>query len=135
MRLARGFGVAAHTCCRELGATRSSAAGKRRSHDGSAPGGTLQFEPATEGLDAVGEPAQAGAAVDARAAASVVTDLDDDFCIRSCNRDPRFGRVGVLGRVRQALGDDVVDSRFDPFVETQRRDAGDLDREGRAVPE
>src|SRR4051794_1371413 len=63
--------------CRAKGRT-PSAEGKRRSHDGSLPGRTLQGKLATEGFDAVGEPAEARAAGDACAAASVVADLDDD---------------------------------------------------------
>ena len=49
--------------------------------------------------------------------------------------DSRLGCVGVLGRVGEALGDDVVDRRFDCFAETERRNTGDLDRERGAVRE
>jgi hypothetical protein len=43
--------------------------------------------------------------------------------------------VFVLGRVGQTLGDDVVDGYFQPFVETQCPNAGNLDRERGAVRE
>src|SRR5215211_6380966 len=108
MRLARGYGVAAHTgAANTCGLASPSGKGKRRPHDGSVPGRALQVKLTTQGLDAVGEPAKPRAAGDARAATSVVADL----------------------------GDDLVDGCFHCLGETHGRDADDLDRERGAVGE
>src|SRR5436305_7717500 len=125
-RPAAGFGVNG----KRSGRAGLSAEGEHRSHERSAPGRTLELEPATQGFDPVGESTESRAAGGARATASVVADSDDDLFVRIRNLDPRLGRVSVFGGVGQALGDEVVDGCFDAFAEAVRGDADDRDREG-----
>ena len=126
VRLTVGTVIAARLCSleRQLGP-----------YDRSGARLALNPELSAERLDAVGEPAKSGAAGQVRAAASVVADLDHDRLGRRRQLDAPFGRAGVLRGVGEALRDDVVEGRFDRFGEPVRRNAGDLDRERRAIRE
>ncbi len=86
-------------------------------------------EPAAERLDAVREPAQAGAGREVGAALAVVAHLDADRVCCRADRHRDGGGVRVLGRVREALGDEVVDRGFERLGEPVVGDSLDLDRE------
>ena len=87
---------------------------------GSSGGWTPDLQAAVERLDAVGEPAQAGAVRRVGAALAVVGDLDDQACRSRADVDVALAGLSVLGDVGQALGDQVV--------------RGDLDRLAAGAP-
>ena len=99
-----------------------------------APGGTVEHEPPAERLDAVGEPAQAGAALRRRAADAVVAHLDQRVPVRALDADGHHGRARVLGDVGQRLGDHVVGGGLDragqPVVELDESSTGSGARVG-----
>ena len=103
--------------------------------DRSVGGVALQLKLSSEGLDAVGEPSQAGAVAQVCAAASVVSDLDDDRVGRRRELHEGFRGAGVFRRVREAFGDDVVDGCLDRLGKAGRCSTGDLDRKRGAVRE
>src|SRR3954449_4031348 len=90
-------GRCAGDAARDLGAQPRAAAGR-----------AVERERAVEGGDAVGEAAQARAAVAVGAADAVVGHLDAHPAVLVTDRDLRAGRVGVLGHVLQALRGDEV---------------------------
>src|SRR5436190_8839097 len=63
-------------------------------------GSALDDQASVEGVDAVGEAAQAGAAAGVRAADSVVRDLDDRVAVRAGDADARERCARVLRDVR-----------------------------------
>ena len=89
---------------------------------------TADHEPAAEGLDTVGEPAQAGAAALVGAADAVVDDLDLCAVVGAPDADPRFGGLRVLGHVGQRLAHDEVGRRLDGLG--QALVERDIDRHG-----
>ena len=95
-----------------------------------APGRALDAQAAVERLDAVGEAAQARAARGIGAADAVVGDHDAARGARtSVHADGRALGLGVLGDVRDRLGDDVVDGRLDRLGQALLGQLGELDRQ------
>ncbi len=88
-------------------------------HRRALPRRAVDVQAAPEGLDAILEPAQAGSVVDVGAADAGVGDLDQQAVPERPDLDAGDRRLGVLGDVRERLGDHVV--------------GGDLDRVGRAL--
>ena len=101
-------------------------------------------QPPAERLDAVGEAAQARAALGVGAADPVVDDLDDDLAVAAVTSTLAERGLRVLADVREALGDDVVGGHLErlgqPSVELdgragreQARARPALQRDGQAV--
>jgi hypothetical protein len=84
----------------------------------------VQHEPAAEGLDAVGEADQAGAAGEVGAAAPVVANVDVQDAAERLHLDFDAGGRGVLGRVGQRRRDDVVGGELDRAPRSTRRPPG-----------
>src|SRR5690242_12910985 len=75
--------------------------------------GTVERETTVEGADAIGEPAQPGAAPGIRAADSVVLDLEREARGVAFDADHGAARVRVLRDVGKRLRDDEVGRRLD----------------------
>ena len=74
----------------------------------------MQREVAAEGLDAVGQADESGAAGEVGAAAAVIADADVQHAAVGLQLDVDDGGRGVLRRVGQRLGDDVVGGELAP---------------------
>src|SRR5437762_9914060 len=89
----------------------------------------LDLEPAVEGLDPVGEPAQARAAERIGTADAVVGDLDDGVAVGRVDPNACGRRLRVLGNVRQRLRDDIEGGGLDRSRQPSLRERLELDRD------
>jgi hypothetical protein len=85
-------------------------------------------EVAVEGGDPVGQAAQARA-VGVGATDAAVVDLDHQAAVAAAGADGDGGGLGVLGRVGQRFGGDVVGGLFDPGREPAARGGGEGGRD------
>src|SRR4051794_12767044 len=99
---------------------------------GALPGRASQVDRAAQRVDAVGEPAQARAAGQVRAADAVVAHLDHGELRRAPHAHGRELGGGVLGDVGERLGDEVVGGGLDWLWQADGGKGDDLDRYGRA---
>jgi len=99
-------------------------------HDRALPRFGVDLKPAVDRCHAVGETAQAGAAVEVRAAHAVVPDLDREPSVSLGQSHRGLHRRGVLGCVGQRFGDDEVRGQLDLLGEPSvGQGADDLDRQ------
>ena len=87
-----------------------------------------------QGLDAVGQAAQAGAVQRIGSSDPVVGDLDHGVAVQPCHADADRGCLRVLRHVGQRLRDDVVGGSLDGRRQALLR-GEHLDREGRPAGE
>ena len=80
---------------------------------GARPRGAVQGDPAADRLNPVFEPGQAGAPGEVGAAGAVVADRDPQDVTAGFGLDGDGGGAGVLGRVGQRLGDQVICADLD----------------------
>src|SRR6201996_5468283 len=111
--------------------------GEFRAQTGAGPAGAVQDDPAAERLHAVFQAGQAAAPGQAGAAGAVVADGDAQETVGAVCLDVDGRCAGVLGRVGQCLGDDVVGADLDrlgePSVGTYLKGDGDRGAAGERV--
>jgi hypothetical protein len=98
-------------------------------------GGTLERHRAAVGLHAVFQADQSGAAGGVGAARAFVADGNTKDLVSCLDGDMDDRGEGVLGRVRQRLGDDVVRGRFDVLRQPRLDRDVKLDGDGRTAGE
>jgi hypothetical protein len=97
--------------------------------------GALQGDRAAQGRYAISKPDEAGAAARVGAAGVVVADAEVQAVVEHGQLDLDDRGMRVLGRIRERLGDDVVDSHLHRLWQPVQRAQLELHRQGRAPGE